>query len=143
MNSMNENLTETARATFEALAILIEKQFQPPPRAAATAATFRQIAEIGGSLPLSIGDAVAGFAICSVVSDGDDGPVKGRRATCAELVALVGPSGEADEPYDARNLAIVFDAVADAFGDSKDPRQRAIRSTAQREAAEIRAALKE
>ena len=48
--------------TMAELALLAEKAITPPERARETAASLRQLGNLGGDLPLSMADAAAGFA---------------------------------------------------------------------------------
>lgn len=123
----------TANETFRAVAEAIADRLQPPGRGAATAATFDQIAEIGGDLPLTVADLAAGFDALGHARPGDVPAIAARRRTCSEISALIS-AGTAGDP---RQLATVFRRLASHFADSADPRQATIAATAAREAEEL------
>ena len=141
-------VSSTASETFSALAALVADRMQPPPRAAATAATLRQIAGLPtvAGLPLDTASATLAFRLLSVPAAADEpAPVQGRRKTCAELGDLYGVGLSAEVgPEQAPALAAagaVWRAVAAAFAGSDDPRRAAIAATWGREAAEIESHL--
>lgn len=133
----------TANTTFSALSTLIAANFQPPGRATATAATFNQLAEIGGDLPLTMADAAKGFALLSTPKPSDAditderaaGALKARRVTCREVAIL---AGDFDDNADPRRLADVLATIGQRFAGSTDPRQVSMAGTATREAGELR-----
>ena len=124
----------TATATLATLATLAESALQPQGRAAATAATLRQEGEIAGDIPCTLGALKGAFERLALAPQGveESGPVKGRRATCGDLAALI--DGPAEDPAP---VAAVFRAVEARFQGSDDPRQRSIAERAGREAAEL------
>lgn len=140
----------TARSTFHHIATLIRSGLEestPPGRRAATAATFEQVAEIAGDLPLSRADARAGFDRLSIRPvDRTDEPanVTARRKTCGEIAALITADSLAYEDAgdlggaEPERLAAVMDAIASLYVEATDRRQAAMRDTAVREAQELR-----
>lgn len=125
----------TARTILIQIAGLAEAGLTPPPRAAATAATLRQIAEIGGELELTLEDCKSAYDLLGFPRGDDQPAVAARRATCREISALIPGTGYGGEQL----LRRVLERVAQHFAASSDPRQAAIASTAAREAAEIAA----
>jgi hypothetical protein len=123
----------TARDTLLYAAGLIRPGLEPQGRAAAVAATFRQLADSPArDLPLTPADLVAGLEILVAPRAAEEpAQVTARRKTCEEIAELLRPV-PAGEP---RHLASMFQAVARHFARSGDPRQAAIMATAAREAA--------
>lgn len=135
----------TAKKTLMTLSTLIAASLPPVPgqetgiegRRAATAATFAQFAQLAEEIPLTLEDAWVGFSRLGVLREGDTPPVQARRLTCRQVADLI-----SQEPPLGGNpvaLASVFEAVAAHFLGSNDPRQKAMATTAAREAAELRA----
>jgi hypothetical protein len=131
-------LLATEHDTLHFAAGLIETGLAPEGRAAATAATFRQLGDSAAcDIHLTLADLVAGLELVAASRDGDPPPVAARRKTCAEIAELVKPVAPGGNP---ECLAQVFRCIESHFSRSTDPRQLAIATTAAREAAEIEAA---
>lgn len=134
----------TAKTTLSTLSALIATSLPPVPgqeagvdgRRAATAASFAQLAEIGGDASLTEADAKAGFSRLGTPQEGDTPPIAARRLTCRQVADLLCPTTE--RPGRTARLASVFEAVVTHFQGSDDPRQKAMAATAAREAAELR-----
>ena len=108
----------------------VREELKPEPRANATASTLGQLLNIAGAGQL--GDIAAAWSVLSTPREGDDGPTKGRRATCGELAGLVPGGG-------FPNQAIpIWEAWVKNFSGSDDPRQAAMERTFSRELAELR-----
>lgn len=143
---MSASIT-TAQHTLHQIADLVAAGFSPPAseapegRAARTAATLREEGDLAGDLPLTLGDAVLALRLLAdPLPDDPPGAVPGRRATCAEIAALIQPVPADGNPL---HLAAVYRRVelrlhdaTDAQGEV-DPRRRAIATRAGREAAEL------
>lgn len=124
----------TAAVTLDSLADLAAANLQPEGRAAAIAASLRQIAEIGGDLALTAADCVVGFtALAQPKSEDEHGRVTSRRRTCGELASLTDDA----EGGDSSRLAAVLRAIESRFAGSDDPRQKSMADTAAREASEL------
>ena len=139
----------TTKQVLENVASLVAAGLTPPARAAATAATIRQLGEIasaGDELGLSAADVHAGYAQLAAARPGDDARIAARRATCGEITVLIEQGSEtipgikwSPGAGDSLKFAALLDRVAEQFAGSTDPRQIAITQTALREATELRA----
>lgn len=129
----------TAKDTLTDAGLLVAARLLPEARGAATGNTLIQIATIGGDLPLTPADLVAGLiAIARHRSDDDAPAVAQRRRTCADVAALLSIVDGADaDAGDPKRWAAVQRAIALAWAASSDDRQAAIAATAAREAAEL------
>lgn len=124
----------TARDTLNYAAGLICEGLSPGARAAATAATFRELAKIGEDLPLTPADLAAALSLLGMPLAADEpGNVQGRRKTCREIAELLGQQ-LGGEP---QRLVAVWRAVEQHFDGTREPRCAAIAETAAREAAEL------
>ncbi len=130
-----------AKTTLAAVADRIASNLTPPERAQAVAASFRQLGEIGGELPLDLSDVKAALTIVGMLDPEDPEPVLNRRVTCRQISRLIG-DGEDRNP-DPRAYATVLNFLLGAFEGSTDPRQQAMRMTAERESGEIERFLKQ
>jgi len=139
----------TAHAVFAHIATLIRQGFVPADttgearaqaeaRAKATAATFEQVGQIAADLPLTLADAGVGYACLSRAAAAEPNNITARRKTCSQISKLIFDDGDRTSGGSPERLAPVFDAVAERFDGSEDPRQQAIATTARREAAELR-----
>lgn len=132
---MSTLVPKTARTTFHLLAFRVSEKMQPTGRAKAIADTLRQEADIAGSLPCSLADALGGFKILSQPRAADEPPhVSDRRAMCAEFAVLIGPEVIGGDP---QALARMYRAVERQLFGSPDGRQAAVAARAGREASEI------
>lgn len=92
----------TAKKTLMSLSSKIATSLPPVPgqeagvdgRRAATAASFAQLAEIGGDASLTEADAKAGFLRLGIPQEGDTPPVAARRLTCRQVADLLCPTTE-------------------------------------------------
>lgn len=124
----------TAHDTLHYAAGLIETGLTPVERGIATARTFRELGDSAGTLMLTLGDLAAGLTILGAPSAvAEAPPIAARRRTCTEIAALLHPIPHGDP----LRLAAVFRAIESHFGRSTDPRQKAIATTAGREADEL------
>jgi hypothetical protein len=125
----------TARSTLDHVAALVERSLSPEARASATAATLRQIGEIGGDAFVTPGILSRAMNILASGRDTDTPPISSRRRTCGEIADLIG-----HDPMSAPDRMVpVLRAVAIALSGTSDPRQAAIAATVSREADEIEA----
>src|SRR6202000_3234531 len=108
----------TARITLSHIADLATA-LQPEARGQAIADSLRQVAEIGGDLPLTVSDAHAACYFLSL--DGaEDARIAARRKTCGDISDLIDDSPVTDTVAWAgqTRLAPLFRAVAENFGES-------------------------
>lgn len=128
-----------------ALAYLVERRLQPPPRGVATAATLREVAampEVAG-LRLTALELRDGFLALVPAAEGDDPPTTSRRRTCQDIADAFPALLSMREA--APGAVALWRAVGQHFPGTDDPdpkvagRARAVRATWSREAAEIEA----
>lgn len=140
-------MTTTAHDLFTALASAAEVQLSPPPRAAATAATLRQLAMLPSvrDLPLdalTLRDALRLLSEPTPITRGEESTAThARRDTCREISTVAPRDFPTVGAPDLPAAIMVWRAVAGAFTDlatsNDDPRQRAIAATWDREAHEL------
>jgi len=146
---MTEPAKYTAKATFQALAILAAANLLPQGRADAVAKTLNEQAEGLDTQRCSPGELGRAFAVLAQGRPDDTPPTTSRRATCAELAALLlgkphqNPADVAKEHCATGDLE---DAVATWWGihdtlKGDDGRASAMRATAEREAHELRSRI--
>lgn len=130
----------TAAETFTAIATLVETSLQPTARGQATAATLRQFAALcaPSGCYLELADVERAYRmLAEPLAAEEPGHVTGRRKTVGEIAALLTPAHDAALP----RFSHAMRQVVAALGTSTDPREVAIRTTAQREIDEIEAAI--
>lgn len=109
----------------------VKATMQPEGRAAATAATLIQLMEVTPEAELK--DLVAGWNAVSTIQEGDeDGPIIGRRNTCAEFIKIaeVGTG-------DLETAKTIWKEWIEHFEKSTDPRHSNMVKTFQRELVEM------
>ena len=110
----------------------------PEGRAGAIKATLTQIAALPGALTPAVAGSLHGaFFVLATPRDGDSPAVASRRKTCGEIADGLPALGFSRTNGDGRGAAPWFEAQVAAWGDSEDPRQRAMADTARRELDEL------
>jgi hypothetical protein len=129
--------------TLLALLPAIEAHLTPGPRAAAIAASLREIAALPAASEVPWPALDTAFEALAAAWPGDGPRETARRATLAELHTAIscapeyGMAPAMHRPQALRMALPWFDAQA-AFADDGDPRHAAMAATAAREARELR-----